>query len=435
MFQRYENLKTYIKEFPVVVLLTLAIIIVQILTYIFGLGPTDIETARKFGAIQSGDTSQEEWFRLATYLFVQIGGTMHLIANVACLLTWGPPLERILGSAKFTFVYFATGLVGGLFILIFSSNVIAAGASGSIFGIIGLYLGLIIQSNKMIDSESKSYIWGAFIINIIYTFLAPNVSIAAHLGGLFAGIILSFIIRPRAYQLLRKSNSSNTLSKVTIVTTIWFFVLFSPKILPNYSVLNEIEAKLEEMEFVSINKYSEVFNVNSVMQDIHPNINEPKFIADIENIISHYSDGTLSLSLEAKEYIQNNIEEFYYQINEKRDFVKTEAIEVDIKKINKDVTQYLTTVTKFNGQVIYIEEFNYGESRVTYAILEENEVVKEVSEFNYFTVIMFGSAENIYEKDYITFYGLPIGRYAYDNTHGGQTNSQMFLVSLMEKRQ
>ncbi|TYR80269.1 rhomboid family intramembrane serine protease [Priestia megaterium] len=434
IFQRYEDLKTYTKKYPAVVILTLAIVIVQLSTYFFGVGPTDFETARKFGAIQSNDYSQEEWFRLATYLFVQIGGTMHLLANVACLVTWGPPLERILGSAKFTFVYFATGLVGGLFILIFSNNVIAAGASGSIFGIIGLYVGLIIQRNKIIDSESKSYIWGAFIINIIYTFLVPNVSIAAHLGGLCGGLFLSFILRPKTYQLLRKSNLNDRLFKIIIVTTVWFFVISLPKFLPNYPVLNKIEGKLEAMVFVDINEYIDVFNDKPIMRDLNPKINKSKFIADIDNLISHYSGSTLSLSLEGKEYIQNNIKEFSHQIEESRDFVRTKAIEVDVKKINKDVMPYLTTVTKFNGQVIYIEEFDYGESRVTYAILEDNKIVEDKSEYNYFTVIMFGTADNIYEKDYITFYGLPIGRYASENTLGGQTNSQMFLGSLMEKR-
>lgn len=131
-FVRRENLRTFIRRFPAVTLLTLAIIVIQLATYYFGNGPTDLETARRFGAIQTGDTSPEEWFRLATYIFVQIGGTIHLLSNVASLIIFGPPLERIYGSAKFTFLFFATGIVGGLFILIFSENVISAGASGSL---------------------------------------------------------------------------------------------------------------------------------------------------------------------------------------------------------------------------------------------------------------------------------------------------------------
>lgn len=83
MFVRYENLRTFVRRFPAVTLLTCAIIAVQLATYYFGNGPTDLETARRFGAIQTGDTSPEEWFRLATSIFVQIGGTFHLLSNVA----------------------------------------------------------------------------------------------------------------------------------------------------------------------------------------------------------------------------------------------------------------------------------------------------------------------------------------------------------------
>ncbi|MCQ6277079.1 hypothetical protein JMM81_19575 [Bacillus sp. V3B] len=70
IFERSESLQTFIRRFPSVVLLTLAIIIIQLATYRFGYGPTDLETARRFGAIQTGDTAPEDWSRLVTYLFV-----------------------------------------------------------------------------------------------------------------------------------------------------------------------------------------------------------------------------------------------------------------------------------------------------------------------------------------------------------------------------
>lgn len=195
IFERRETLRTFIKRYPSVTILTLAIITIQLLTYVFGNGPTDIETARRFGAIQTGDTSPDQWFRMITCLFVQIGGTTHLLGNVFSLIILGPPLERFYGSVKFLSLYFATGIVGSLFVLIFSEDVIAAGASGSIYGLLGLYLGLIMKKNRVINSESRSIIWGLFILNIIFTFVVPNISIAAHLGGLFSGLILSFYMK------------------------------------------------------------------------------------------------------------------------------------------------------------------------------------------------------------------------------------------------
>ncbi|MCQ6277078.1 rhomboid family intramembrane serine protease [Bacillus sp. V3B] len=176
-----------------------------------------------------------------------MGGTFHILANLACLIIFAPPLERIYGSVKFTFLFLATGMVGGLFILIFSENVIAAGASGSIFGLIGLYLGLVITRNKMINSQSQSVIWSAFVGNILYTFLAPNISIAAHLGGLFSGLILSFFVRPQSFQRLAKSKWSLTIFQIALISLLWFSLLSLPKYLP-IPMLSEWTTKLEQVK-------------------------------------------------------------------------------------------------------------------------------------------------------------------------------------------
>lgn len=229
IFVRRETLRTFIHRYPSVTILTLAIITIQLLTYLFGYGPTDLETARRFGAIQTGDTSPDQWFRLITSLFVQIGGTMHLLGNVASLIILAPPLERLYGSVKFISLYFATGIVGSLFVLIFSENVIAAGASGSIYGLLGLYLGLIMKKNRIIDSESRSIIWGLLILNIIFTFVIPGISIAAHLGGLFSGFILSFYMKSQSYEQLSTSKWSLNLLKIILVIILWYSILFIPK--------------------------------------------------------------------------------------------------------------------------------------------------------------------------------------------------------------
>jgi len=242
----------YIRRYPAISLLTSAIIIIQLFTYVYGNGPTDIETARNFGAIQDTDINPKEWFRLTTYLFVQIGGVFHLLANLSCLIILGPTIERIYGSAKFILLFFITGLFGGLFIILFSENVVAAGASGSIFGLMGIYLGLIIQKNKMIDYYSKSVIYSTVLGNILYTFAMPNISIAAHLGGLFGGFIFSFLIRPQSFKRLSKTTLTQAYIHIIIVTLFWFLFLLLPNYINGTPLLNKVTNATEQLKALDI---------------------------------------------------------------------------------------------------------------------------------------------------------------------------------------
>ena len=423
---RYENLKTFIQRYPAVIFLFSLLIFLQIMTYIYGNGPTDISTVYRFGAIQSGDTNPEELFRVITYIFVHIGGTYHLLSNIVCLIFFGPPIEKIYGSAKFMIIFLLTGVFGGVFILFFSDYVIAAGASGSIFGLIGIFLGLIIKGNNIIDIDSRNYILGAFIYNIIYTFAVPNISIAAHLGGLIGGIILSLIITPQSFKQLAKSRFSKSVMQMLFAFAACCLVLFyTPKYFVTDEIISTIDKNLDELNFERFTNLLTSYKV-----DGHDNSG---FIADVSHLIDHYSDGFLTLSDEGKEYILQNIEDFRYESDNSRELDKSKAQEINIKELKKDATKYLTTFTGFIGNVIHIEEFEYGDLRVTYAVIEEGNYNDSETRYNNYTVIMFGVANDIFIDDFVVIYGLPIGNYAYQNTLGGKTNSHMVFGSLIEK--
>lgn len=71
------------------------------------------------------------------------GGFFHLFANMFSLFFLGNLLEKIIGSKRFFWVYIFSGLLGGIF-YIFSAyffgdlSVAAVGASGAIFGLLGV---------------------------------------------------------------------------------------------------------------------------------------------------------------------------------------------------------------------------------------------------------------------------------------------------------
>src|SRR5690625_5817726 len=100
-----KPIKTFIQGAPTVIFLVGLLIFVQIMSYIYGNGPTDISTVYRFGALQSGDTNPEELFRVITYIFVHIGGTFHLLSNISCLLILGHLFDRIFVLDRFMVVF------------------------------------------------------------------------------------------------------------------------------------------------------------------------------------------------------------------------------------------------------------------------------------------------------------------------------------------
>lgn len=71
---------------------------------------------------------------IVTYMFLH-GGMMHLLFNMLALYFFGPRVEERLGSRRFTFLYFLSGLTGALVSFIFSPANPIIGASAGVFGV------------------------------------------------------------------------------------------------------------------------------------------------------------------------------------------------------------------------------------------------------------------------------------------------------------
>lgn len=93
------------------------------------------------GGSHGPSVASGEWWRVLTAMFLH-GGPLHLLFNLACLYAVGSRLERLLGSVVFLAVYLATGAIGTLVSLLVHPDVVSVGASGAIFGLIGVSLAL-----------------------------------------------------------------------------------------------------------------------------------------------------------------------------------------------------------------------------------------------------------------------------------------------------
>ena len=79
----------------------------------------------------------ERPWTLITYMFTQ-ADFMHLLTNMLTLYFFGSFLIRVAGTRNFLWIYFGGGIIGGLFVILFSSPYVATiGASGAVFALGG----------------------------------------------------------------------------------------------------------------------------------------------------------------------------------------------------------------------------------------------------------------------------------------------------------
>ncbi|MHC9542065.1 MAG: rhomboid family intramembrane serine protease [Vulcanimicrobiota bacterium] len=135
-----------------------------------------------------------EWWRMVTSLFIHID-IMHFFWNAYVLYYLCPPLEKKVDASKFLSLYFFAGLVGNVLTIFLKPHVWSAGASGCLYGIIGAYLGLHLRCRPFYANIIYSLAFMVVIDFIVALFPAMRINMLAHMGGLAAGIVLSFFMK------------------------------------------------------------------------------------------------------------------------------------------------------------------------------------------------------------------------------------------------
>ena len=78
-------------------------------------------------------------------------GFTHVLFNSFSLILFGPGLERILGKFKFIAIYLITGVSANIATLLIEPvTYIHVGASGSIFGLFGMYISITLYRKHLL---------------------------------------------------------------------------------------------------------------------------------------------------------------------------------------------------------------------------------------------------------------------------------------------
>jgi membrane associated rhomboid family serine protease len=133
---------------------------------------------------------EHEYWRLITSGFLH-ENLLHIGLNMYLLYLFGMMLEPTLGPVKFAAIYF-TALLAGSFGALIATDGASLGASGAVFGLMGA-AAVELRSRQM--SIMESGIGGLIVINLIFSFAVPNISIGAHIGGLIGGALAGLAIR------------------------------------------------------------------------------------------------------------------------------------------------------------------------------------------------------------------------------------------------
>lgn len=147
-----------------------------------------------------------EWWRLLSSMFLH-AGLIHLGLNAYVLWIFGTEIERQIGRIPMLAVFLVTGVFAGAASFAFSPGfVVAVGASGAIFGLVGAFIAYnyLRRRNVMAQARLRGAL-SLLLINLIIGFSIPAIDWRAHLGGLVAGLIAGFAVDPSRPPALRRT--------------------------------------------------------------------------------------------------------------------------------------------------------------------------------------------------------------------------------------
>ena len=157
---------------------------------------------------------EHQWWRFVTPVFIHVN-LPHVLINMYSLWVIGPWVEKLYGSAKFVVFWILTGIAGvvasylmiipgaspGLIgsFLIKTEDVPSAGASGALFGLVGvLFVFGIKYRRELPEGFKRAFGTGmlpVILLNLGIGFLGRGfIDNAAHMGGLLSGAALASVV-------------------------------------------------------------------------------------------------------------------------------------------------------------------------------------------------------------------------------------------------
>jgi membrane associated rhomboid family serine protease len=150
------------------------------------------------GFVSADAVAAGEWWRILTSAFLHLG-ILHLAFNMWALYLFGPLLEQLYGHIEYLAIYLLCAAGGSVLTILVAPQQAAVGASGAIFGLLGLAFAVSRRRHLALPRQTRAVlgqIGGLLFINLAFTFFIPGISITGHLGGLAVGLVLGWLLPP-----------------------------------------------------------------------------------------------------------------------------------------------------------------------------------------------------------------------------------------------
>jgi rhomboid protease GluP len=149
---------------------------------------SEMETLLRFGASARPELWRGQTWRLVSAMFLHMS-LLHLGWNSAVALVLCPGREAALGRVRFLGLYLVSGVAGSALSAI-GQDLVSAGASGALFGVMGARLVAALRAHTPVWLE-LGLVAAWFVVGAFAGF--DNL---AHLGGLGFGALWAWAVEP-----------------------------------------------------------------------------------------------------------------------------------------------------------------------------------------------------------------------------------------------
>lgn len=192
------------------ILIFVNVIVFFVFYLVMAIGGFSLEQAYNYVAIKPSNIVDGDYlWTFITSMFMH-GGVFHLFANMFSLFFVGGLVERILGKKRYFWFYISSGVFASMLFVLLSLflfpsefDLFAVGASGALFGVVGLLV--ILTPNlpvfiMLIPVPVKmKYAGPGLLLVLWFISIAADIPVGntAHLGGLIAGLGYGFYLKKK----------------------------------------------------------------------------------------------------------------------------------------------------------------------------------------------------------------------------------------------
>ncbi len=193
---------------------------------LFGIGAIDGRVLVRLGSSLPLPYDILQPWRLVTAIFLH-GFLLHIAFNMMVLLDVGPMVEELYGSARYFFLYVATGISGYVLSAFLLHR--SVGGSGAVLGMVGVLLATTTGRRSAGVQMLRSQLVRLLVYVAVMGFLFRGTDNAAHLGGLAAGYVLGRLMpdrQPVSKGERQRAQALGWLTGLVVVASLAFMLAF-----------------------------------------------------------------------------------------------------------------------------------------------------------------------------------------------------------------